>query len=140
VSIEENKALSIRVEEEIFNQGNLDVADEVYDKDFIDHGPPEETKGPEGMKQFASQFRSAFPDLKITSQDQIAEGDKVVDRTIVTGTHNGEFQGIAPTGKQVAVDVIVVNRIAGGKIAESWSSIDMLGLMQQIGAVPPPQK
>ena len=139
MSIEENKALSLRVTEEIFNQGNLDLVDEIIDKNFIAHGSSEDTKGPEGLKQFASQFRSAFPDLKITTQDQIAEGDRVVSRQLAIGTHKGELQGIAPTGKQITITAIIIDRSAGGKIVESWSNIDMLGLMQQIGAVPSPK-
>ena len=139
MSIEENKALTRRVTEEIVNKGNLDLVDEIFDKDFIGHGSPEDIKGPEGWKQFLSQYLSAFPDLKITIHDQIAEGDRVVDRHTATATHKGELAGIAPTGKQVTITEIIINRITGGKIVESWSNIDMLGLMQQIGAVPPPK-
>ena len=139
MSTEENKALTRRIAEEIINLGNLDVADEVYAKDFINYVPPDEIKGPEGIKQYFSQMRNAFPDIKSTTQDQIAEGDKVVDYQVVTGTHKGEFQGIAPTGKQIKVTATIINRIAGGKIVESWSNIDMLGLMQQIGAIPLPK-
>jgi len=139
MSIEENKAFTHRVSEEIFNQGNLDLVDEIFDKDFIGHGSPEDIKGPESFKQYLSSIFSAFPDIKVTIQDQIAEGNKVVNRQIATDTHKGEFAGIAPTGKQVTINETIINRIAGGKIVEGWSNIDMLGLMQQIGAVPLPK-
>ncbi len=139
MSTEENKTLTRRIAEEIINKGNYDVANEVFAEDYIGHGSPEDIKGPEAMKQYFSQMRSAFPDIKSTTQDQIAEGDKVVDYQVVTGTHKGEFQGIASTGKQIKVTATIINRIAGGKIVESWSNLDMLSLMVQLGVVPPPK-
>ena len=139
MSTEENKILTRRIGEEIISQGNLDLADEVFDKDYIGHASPEDIKGPDGMKQYFSQMRNAFPDIKSTTQDQIAEGDKVVDYQAVTGTHKGEFQGIAPTGKQIEVTATIINRIAGGKIVESWSNLDMLGLMVQLWVLPLPK-
>lgn len=138
MSMEQNKALARRGFEEIFGQGNLAVADEVYTKDFVGHAAPDEIKGPEGIKRFVSTFRSAFPDLQFTVEDQIAEGDKVVSRWTARGTHEGEFRGIASTGKQVMITGITVQRIAGGRIVEGWTNWDILGMLVQLGVVPPP--
>ncbi len=139
MSIEENKEINRRVVEEILNQGNQDLIDELYDENYIGQMPPDEIKGPEGMKQFVSQFRNGFPDLKITIEDQIAEGDMVAIRQTTTGTHTGEFQGIAPTGKKVEITVSVMGRFANGKFVESWVNMDALGMMVQLGVVPPPK-
>ena len=135
---EENKAIVRRALEEMFGQWNLAVADEIYDKDFVGHAAPEEIRGPEGIKQFVSMNRSAFPDLQFTIEDQIAEGDKVVTRWTARGTHKGELMGIAPTGKQVAFTGITISRIVDGKAVEGWVNRDALGMLQQLGAVPAP--
>jgi steroid delta-isomerase-like uncharacterized protein len=137
---EENKAIVRREHEEIWNsQGNLDAADEIYAPNYIGHDPtlPEDIRGVEAARQFAAMYRSAFPDLEFTIEDQIAEGDKVATRLTVRGTHQGELEGIAPTGNRVEITGIVISRIAEGKIAEDWSNFDALGMLQQIGAIPP---
>ncbi len=139
MSIEENKEINRRVVEEFLNKGNIDFIDELYDENYIGHMPPDEIKGSEGQKQFFSMFLSAFPDLNLSIQDQIAEGDMVSSRQIFTGTHKGEFQGIAPTGKKVEITVTVVGRFANGKYVESWVNMDALGMMVQLGVVPPPK-
>jgi steroid delta-isomerase-like uncharacterized protein len=139
---EENKAIVRREHEEIWNsQGNLDAADEIYAPDYIGHDPtlPEDIRGVEAAREFAAMYRSAFPDLEFIIEDQIAEGDKVATRLTVRGTHQGELEGIAPTGNEVEIKGIVFSRIAEGKIAEDWGVFDILGLMQQIGAIPPPE-
>lgn len=132
---EENKALVRRAWEGV-SEGNLYVFDEVYAADCIIHEPDEDVRGIEGLKQFVSMFLEAFPDLSITVEDEIAEGDKVVTRWRARGTHQGELRGIAPTGNRVNVSGITIHRIEGDKIVEEWESPDNLGLMQQIGAVP----
>jgi len=138
MSIEENKALVRRFLEEM-NKKNLAVVDELYAANFVGHlAGMEDVRGPEGLKQLVTGFLTAFPDLHRVIEDLVAEGDKVVARLTVTGTHKGDFQGIAPTGKQATVTVIVIFRIVGGKIVETWELIDMLGVMQQIGAIPTP--
>ena len=136
--VEENKALVRREIEEVWNQGKLDLIDEIFAADFVCHiaGSPD-IQGPEGEKQFASMFRTAFPDIKFTIEDQIAEGDKVVNRWTYTATHKGELMGISPTGVQVTVTGITIGRYAGGKVLEIWVNSDALGLMQQLGVVPP---
>ena len=86
----------------------------------------------------SGMFYGAFPDLQHVIQDQVAEGDKVVSRLIVRGTHRGDFQGVPPSEKQIEMNAIAIHRLSGGRIAEQWVNADMIGLMQQIGAVPTP--
>lgn len=139
MSAEENKAKVRRIVEEVYNKGNLDVVDEILASDYIYHGPGgQEVRGPEGMKQMMGMFRSAFPDLYIITEDLVAEGDKVVQRYTVRGTHKGDLMGIAPTGKQVTITGMIMLRFAGGRIAEGWENYDELGMMQQLGVVAPP--
>jgi steroid delta-isomerase-like uncharacterized protein len=135
---EQNKALSRRLAEEMFAGGKLELADELVTADFVGHdvAAPEPIRGPEGLKDQARGYRDAFPDLDMTIDDQIAEGDKVVTRWTARGTHNGDLFGMAPTGKQATVTGVTIDRFAGGKIAESWDNWDALGLMQQLGAIP----
>jgi steroid delta-isomerase-like uncharacterized protein len=140
---EENKALARREVEEIFTQGKLDVAEEIYTSDFVDHDLvlPREMHGPEEMKEYVGMYRSAFPDLKVTLEDQVAEGDKVVNRWTAQGTHLGEYMGIAPTGKEVRFAGMHISHITQeGKIAENWEVYDLMGLMRQIGAVSTPEQ
>ena len=138
MSTEENKALVRRLIEEAWNEGNLATIDEILSPDYVLHidapGPP----GREGYKQDVTMHRTAFPDLRFTIEDMVAEGDKVVLRATLRGTHKGEYIGIAPTGKQITLTAISIRRIEGGQIAEEWVELDMLGLMQQLGVVPPP--
>lgn len=96
------------------------------------------TPDPEGYKQFVTISRSALPDFHTTVEDIIAEGDKVVQRFTARDTHKGEFMGIPPTGKQVTMTGIAIDRIAGSKIVENWANMDMLGMMVQLGVVSPP--
>jgi len=135
--LEDNKAIARRTFEEIWNQGNLGVADEIYDASSVSHGTGVELPpGPEGFKQYVSIYLSAFPDVHFTIEDQIAEGDRVVTRWIARGTHNGELMGIPATGKQVVVTGISINEFVGGKLVESWNNWDGLGMMQQLGVFP----
>ena len=139
MSVEENKAIDRRFTEELFNKGNLAVVDELVATNFVDHsGFPGVTPDREGYKQFATISRTALPDFHTTIEDIIAEGDKVVQRFTARGTHKGEFMGIPPTGKQVTVAGIAIHRITDGKIVENWVNMDMLGMMVQLGVVPPP--
>ena len=96
---EQNKTLVRRVVEEVYNQGNLAVADELAASDLVVHQTSQEIRGREGAKQYVAALRAAFPDLHMTIEDQIAEGDRVVTRWTARGTHTGEFHGIPPTGK-----------------------------------------
>src|ERR687893_532008 len=135
---EENKALGRREIEEIFNGRNLDAAHEIYASDFVDHDRAFswEMHGPEDMKEYVGIFHSAFPDFHVTLEDQIAEGDKVVNRWRVRAPPQGEFQGVAPTGKEVEFTGIHISLLnEEGKLQESWENYDALGLMRQIGAL-----
>ena len=140
MSTEQNKALVRQMVEEVFNRGNVSRADEFLAPDFVEREelPPGIPPGREAVKQFSTIFRSAFPDLKVTIDDIIAEGDKVVIRQTWSGTHKGEFMGIPPTGKRVSFGVIDTVRIAGGKVVEHWGQMDSMGMMQQLGVVPAP--
>jgi steroid delta-isomerase-like uncharacterized protein len=122
----------------MFVQGRLEVANELVADGWISHDPatPESPTGPEGIKQLVSGYRGAFPDLSFSIDDQIAEGDRVVTRWTARGTHEGDLWGIGATGKQGTVTGITIDRIEDGKIAETWTNWDTLGLMQQIGVVP----
>ena len=138
MSTEDNKAL-FRRWCEVISQNRLDRVEEIIAPDEVDHArPPGIPSGLEGVKQLFTLLHTAFPDLQIDIEDLIAEGDKVVGRVTARGTHQGEFMGIAPTGKSVSFNAIDVVRIAGGQIVERWSQADNLALLQQLGAVPAP--
>jgi len=132
---EDNKAIYRRIIEEVFNKGDLAVLDEIVATDHVNHS--DNLHGPEEYKQFVTMYRTAFPDLHMAMEDQIAEGDKVLNRFTSTGTHQGDLMGIPPTGRQVIVTAIYIARIADGKIAEEWGNFDALGMLQQIGVIPP---
>ena len=134
--LEKNKTIIRNAYEEIWNQGNLDVADELFAIDYVYHGVPQ-IRGPEGIKQHVAALRSAVPDAHISFDDMIAEGDKVVSRWTSGGTQTGEFMGIPPSGKQVKFTGIIISRIADGKIVEDWETSDQLGLLQLLGVIPP---
>ncbi len=140
MSVEDNKALIRRIPEEVYNEGNLAVADEVIAAAYVEHFPlpPGWPSGLEGLKQFITVLRAAFPDFRYTVEDEIAEGEKVVIRLSASGTHRGEFLGIPPTGNQAAWTEIHVCRIADGRLVEHWANLDQLGMMQQLGVIPPP--
>jgi predicted ester cyclase len=140
VSAEENKALARRWFEDLFNAGNLEVADEIIAPEHVNHDPtiPGIPSGPEGQKQIVNVYRGAFTNAHITVEEQLAEGDRVVTRWSGSGTHQGELMGVAPTGNQVTITGLTINRISDGKIVESWSNYDALGMMRQIGAIPEP--
>jgi steroid delta-isomerase-like uncharacterized protein len=132
----QSKVNARRFFEEMQSQGNLTVADDIFASDFVFHTPFGDMHGPEGAKQFVSKLRTAFPDLQVTVKDQIAEGDKVATHWTARGTHQDKFQGIPATGKQMKIRGIVISQIANGKIIEQWGNPDVLGMMQQLGAVP----
>ena len=135
-----NALLVRRLIEEVWNRGDFAVVDELIAADYLGHAstPADETHGPEGYKQFYATLRGAFPDLRSTVEDQIADGDKVVTRWTCRATHAGEFRGIPPTGKEGRVTGITIDRVANGKVVECWTNADDLGLLQQLGAVPTP--
>jgi steroid delta-isomerase-like uncharacterized protein len=137
---EENKAVVRRFLEEVFSGGDLDLVDELFAPAFVLRDPsvPGEVRGPEGMKQYVSMYRSAFPDTNFTVEGQIAEGDHVATRWTARGTHEGELMGIPPTGERVTVTGNEFDRVVDGRIEEIRVIYDALGMMQQLGFVPAP--
>jgi len=140
MSAEENKALVRRFVEEFWNQGNPAAADELMASDAEIHMPTGEMVDLDGLKSFAGTFRESFPDWHSTFEELIAEGDRVAERWTGRGTHRGELWGIAPTGRRVEGPGSVFYRIADGKIVEFRGQFDMMGMMQQLGAIPTPQE
>jgi steroid delta-isomerase-like uncharacterized protein len=132
---ERNKALVRRLVEEVIGHGNFALIDEFVAADYVGHTSSGDTNREEHQQIFATMHR-AFPDLQITIDDLIAEGDKVVTRWTALGTHKGEFAGIPPTGKRGVVTGIDINRIVDGKLVECWTNSDDLGLLQQLSAIP----
>ena len=140
MSAEQNKALARQLVEEVLNRGNMSRADEIIAPNFVEHEelPPEIPPGREAPKLMFTMLRRAFPDFKATSKQLIAEGDKVVLYMTWTGTQKGEFMGVPPTGKSIAIDVIDIIRIAEGQFVEHWGVMDQMAMMQQLGVMPAP--
>lgn len=134
MSLEENKALVQRFVDEFWSGGDAAAADELMSADVVIHEPPVGTAA--GLKAFAAQIRNAFPDWRSTVEEMIAEGDCVAERWTGRGTHQGDMQGIAPTGKRVAVPGVVFYRIREGRIVEFRGQFDMMSMMRQLGAIP----
>ena len=137
---EQTKALMRRGVEEVWNRGNYAAVGELIASDFVAHAslPIGELHGPEGVARYFATLREAFPDLHFTIDDQIAEADRAVTRWTARGTHTGAFRGIPPSGRQVRMTGITINRVAGGKVVEGWMNLDELGLLQQLGVLPAP--
>ncbi len=140
MSAEENKALVRRFVEEFWNEGNTATADELIAVGAAIHMPTGETLNIDKLKSFADAWRESFPDWHSTFEELIAEGDRVAERWTGRGTHQGELWGILPTGKRVEGPGSVFYRIVDGKIVEFRAQFDMMGLMQQLGAVPNPEQ
>ena len=136
--MEKNARGSTRIIEEVFGAGNYDLANELIGAEAVGHDPalPEPVRGPAGLIESARAYRDAFPDLRLTVEQAVTEGDYVALRWTARGTHRGELFGIPATGKEATVTGISFDRWADGKIVESWTNWDTLGLLQQLGAVP----
>ena len=135
-----NKATLTRFQEAM-SSGDWELIsntiDELVARDAQIRTPlPIEATGAELLKQVFARLHRAFPDLHTTIEDLIEEGDKVVSRNTVTGTHRGEYMGIPPTGKSVTYNEIFIVRLEGGRIAETWGVVDVLSQMRQLGAIP----
>jgi steroid delta-isomerase-like uncharacterized protein len=135
MNLEQNKAIVRNYLDEIVNKANMAAFDRYFSDDVVFND----------SRTFRQQYparmqaiRSAFPDHHLTIEDQVAEADKVVTRVTFHGTHLGQFNGIAPTGKQLKWSGIAMDRLAGGKVVEMWHVQNTAGLLQQIGAMPPP--
>jgi steroid delta-isomerase-like uncharacterized protein len=133
-----NKNVVRRLVEEVWNKGNLPLADELFTPNYAHHdsSTPDVGRGPASEKKRAILYRTAFPDIQLTIEDIIAEGEMVMARWSCRGTHRGDLSGIAPTGKRFNISGVSIARFAGGKMAEGWVNWDALGLMQQLGVVP----
>ena len=135
----ENKIVAQRFNEDVWGRGDEAALEELLAPNFVDHDAlPGQSPDREGHRQILAAFRSAFPDLHVTTEDVVAEEDKVVSRWTASGTHQGDLMGVAPTGKGVTIKGIDVLRIAGGRIVERWAQFNDLEVMQQLGAVPAP--
>lgn len=136
----ENLDILRRFQSGVFDEGNLKLIDELFADDFVGHSAadPEDIHGPEQYKEFVRMVRSASSDMQVSVEDRLAEGDRVAQRVIAKGTHDGNFMGIPPTGNEFEIGGIDIYRIEDGKIAEGWEQADMMGLMQQIGAIEAP--
>jgi steroid delta-isomerase-like uncharacterized protein len=135
-----NKA-AFRRFHDAMNTGDTEVIlktiDEVVGPDVLFHAPvPNDATGAQALKQVWAVLLRAFPDIHVTVEDVIAEGDKVVGRNTVTGTHQGEYMGLPPTGKSVIYNEIIILRFAGGRIAEIWGVVDVFSQMKQLGSIP----
>jgi predicted ester cyclase len=133
-----NKRLVRRALAEIYTKGDLELADELIHPDFVNHEPahPDLPTGPESVKQTVRSLHAAFGGLRFEVQDEIAEGDKVVQRATMSGRHAGPMMGHEPTGREFTVRHVHIWRIADGKIVEHWGSRDDLGLLEQLGLLP----
>lgn len=119
-----------------WNQGGLDIIDELYARDYVGHSTTQDIEGPEERKAYIERFRRAFPDGKIEVEDLIFADDTVVARYTWTGTHEGELMGIPPTGNEVEVGAVAITRFEDEQILEQWIYGDVYGLLQQLEAVP----
>lgn len=132
----ENKALLRRAWDEFYGQGNLDSIEEFFRDDVIAHEPDGDFRGIEEIRRYLATYLAAFPDQNVTVDDVIAEGDKVVSRYTVRGTHTGETEDFGPpTGKQVHLEGITIYHFKGGRLAEMWDRYDNLSVMQQLGLI-----
>jgi steroid delta-isomerase-like uncharacterized protein len=141
MTTEQNKTSHRRFIEEAWNKGNPAVFEELNSPNVVAHFlPPGLPRNLEGLKMFVQSFRTAFPDVHITIDDQLADGDKTVARWTMTGTQTGPFLGMPPTGRKINASGIEICRYdADGKRIEGWSSFDRMTMMQQLGAIPAPQ-
>ena len=139
MSVEENKALVRRFVDEFWNQGKAAAADELMTADATIVLPGQGPVNKESFKAFASLIRVAFPDWHASVEELIVQDDRVAERWTGRGTHRGDFQGIAPTGRQVAVPGFVFYRVTAGKIAEFRGVFDGLSMLHQLGAMPASQ-
>ena len=130
--------LALRFYEEVMNAGNVDLVDELCSEDFVEHEEtfPGVSQNRDGVKDFVRMMRTAFPDLKLTPESVLADDERVMVRFHMTGTHDGEFMGMAPTGRRVDMTGYDEARVVGGRAVEHWGALDGAQLMQQLGVMP----
>jgi steroid delta-isomerase-like uncharacterized protein len=135
-SLEQNKALMRNYIEEAWNKGNLDFIDKNFSSDYVSHGTfPGQPTSRDDVKSVINTIRNTIPDLHITIEDMLAEGDKVASRWVTKGTHKGDLMGAKPTGNKISVSETAVFRVKDGKVVEGWANRDDLGFLQQIGLI-----
>ena len=133
------ESIARRVPEEVATGRNLDLVDELYAEDCVEHGPfGQDTEGRDAVKGQLQTFLDAFPDLEATVDDAVTEGDTVAMRVTLSGTHEGPFMGIEPTGESFRVQNMVFTRVEDGRIVERWLQPDTLGMLAQLGVVDSP--
>lgn len=133
----DNRQVLDRLNEEVFNRGNVDAIDELVADDFVEHDPmPGASPDREGFKTMVRGLRQAFPDLHLDVDDQLEDGDRIAERWRCTATHEGEFMGIPATHRQIEVHGMDITRLQDGVVVEHWTQVDMAGLLQQLGALP----
>jgi steroid delta-isomerase-like uncharacterized protein len=146
MSTGQNRVVVSRFYEELWNDRTLGVADEIIAADCVTHqlqsgaetvGVP---RGPEAVKRHVAEWLTGFPDLRFTVEGMMAEGDKVMTRSVMRGTHTGTWLGLAPTGKQMSIRMTVVQRVLHGKIVEDWILVEALGFFQQLGLIAPTEE
>ena len=143
MSAEQGKTVVLRFYNELWNERNLNVADEIFAADCVTHQLQSgaETLGvarnAAAIKQHVSEWLTGFPDLRFTVEQMLVEGERVMTQSVMRGTHTGVWLGIAPTNKEVSVRLFVIHRVADGKIIEDWVLVEALGFFQQLGLVPP---
>ena len=142
MSAEQNKAIVLRFYEELWNQRRIDIADELVAPECVTHqlrsgadvvGVP---RGPAAIKRHVAEWLSGFPDLRFDVEQIIAGDGEVVTRSVMHGTHTGDWHGVAATGRRIGIRMVVIQRIADGRIAEDWVLVESLGLWQQLGLLP----
>ena len=131
-----NKVLVHRFVEEVINRGNARLLSELVGPDHVRHAPDGDLYGPEGVRADLGEWRTGFPDAVVALEDLIAEGDKVVSRFVIRGTHAGPALGVPATGRRVAVAGVAIDRVRDGRLVESWISLNTLGLLRQLDALP----
>jgi steroid delta-isomerase-like uncharacterized protein len=139
MSVQRNKETFRRYVEEVWKDENLDIADEVFAEKYLSHQSDGTVleRGPEDVKKFVTEYRSAFSDIEDVVEDMIGEGDKVVTRWTLRATHTGEFRGIPATDKRITITGIGIFRFSEeGEVMESWDSLDQLGMLRQLGVIP----
>jgi steroid delta-isomerase-like uncharacterized protein len=138
MTTEQNKTLVRQFIEEFLNQGNVDLVKEIIASEYVEHEqlPPGVPQGREGVEMITTMLHTGFPDFRATIEDIIAEDDRVMVRMTWSGTQTGEFMGMPPSGKAMSIAIVDIFRLAEGKIVEHWGVMDMMGMMQQLGAMP----
>ncbi len=141
MSAEENKAIVRRMTEEVYNQGAIETIDQFFAAGYVHHDPASpRVRDRDGLKEVLRAFRAGCPDLHITIDELLAEGDTVTKRWTYHATHTGDLSGMPPTGKHITLSGLELFRLANGKIVECWLSYDNLSLMQQLGVIPAPEQ